>query len=125
MHRLPLLDGAEAKIKKFSRDLYEPFVFARGASVIKRKTRSASLPNMKRQLRFIESGSNTLLKRLKNAPENVFQTWANVTDVEGNTNRQKAVYKWLQLKRLLQDAAERAKRAAGWRCRKRTPPRKR
>ena len=81
MHALPLQDGTAPKIANFARDLYEMFRLATHATGARRKTRSAGATSVKRQLRYIESGSNTLLKRLRNAPENVFRAWAEAADI--------------------------------------------
>jgi hypothetical protein len=63
-------------------------------------------------LREIESGANTLLRRLSNAPPNVFEAWAGAADFADYINSHEVTYEWLQLKRLLENAAERAKQAA-------------
>jgi hypothetical protein len=111
MHGLPLQDGAALKVATFARDLCDMFLLATSAMGAKRKTRSANPNSVKRQLQHIESGSNTLLNRLRNTPENVFQAWAEATVVGDYANRHEITYEWLQLKRLLGTAAERAKRA--------------
>jgi hypothetical protein len=61
---LPLRPEAASKIADLARNLDKAFLFARVATAAKHKTRSASLSNMKRQLRYIESRANTLAKRL-------------------------------------------------------------
>jgi hypothetical protein len=104
MRALPLQAGAAPKIKNLARHLYSSFRLARLSVWSRRKTRSANPTNAKRHLRYIEQGSNTLLKRLRNAPTNVFQAWA---DADHNATKE-----WLSLKRLLENAAKRAKRAA-------------
>jgi hypothetical protein len=111
MHGLPLRDGSAPKIPNFARDLYEMFLLATHTVGTRRKTRSTSPNSVKRQLGYIESGSNTLLRRLKDASKDVFQAWANAADVTDYTDNHKVVYEWLQLRRLLEISAERAKRA--------------
>jgi hypothetical protein len=111
MHALPLQDGAALKIANFARDLYEMFLLASHLARARRKKRSASPNSVKRQLRYIESGSNTLLKRFRNAPENVFRAWADAANLADYASYYEVVYDWLQLKRLLENAAERARRA--------------
>ncbi|MFZ2143178.1 MAG: hypothetical protein WAV78_40615, partial [Xanthobacteraceae bacterium] len=75
---LPLQLGAELKIADFARDLYEMVLLARYATETRRKTRSTA--RLKQLLREIESGANTLFRRLSNAPSNVFQAWASAAD---------------------------------------------
>jgi hypothetical protein len=107
---LPLQLGAELKIADFARDLYEMVLLARYATETRRKTRSTA--RLKQLLREIESGANTLFRRLSNAPSNVFQAWASAADFADYINSHEVTYEWLQLKRLLENAAERAKQAA-------------
>jgi hypothetical protein len=110
MRALPLQVGAAPKIKNLARDLYESFRLGKLATGARRKTRSANPTNAKRHLRYIEQGSNTLLRRLRNAPTNVFQAWADADD--NAVNPREATKEWLSLQRLLENAAKRAKRAA-------------
>src|SRR5262245_57079573 len=60
MHGLPLREGAAPQIPNFARDLYEMFLLATHATGARRKTRSASPNSVKRQLRDVERGANTL-----------------------------------------------------------------
>jgi hypothetical protein len=112
MHGLPLRDGAAPRIAIFARDLWDMFLLATHVMGARRKTRSAGATSVQRQLRYIESGSNTLLKRLRNAPENVFRAWVEAADIEDYIDHHEITYEWLQLQRLLETAAERAKRAS-------------
>jgi hypothetical protein len=112
LHTLPLQDGAAPKISTFAHDLYEIFLFANQVTGARRKARSASPNSVKRQLEYIERGSNTLLKRLRNASTGVFQAWATAADAADDAAYEELLYEWLQLKRLLEYSAERAKRAA-------------
>jgi hypothetical protein len=109
MRDLPVQPGAERKIADYARELCDMLRFARYSTGIRRKTRTTA--RLKQLLREIESGSKTLLKRLNKAPSNVFQAWADTIDVV-ETDRQQVTYEWLQLKGLLEIAAERAQQAA-------------
>jgi hypothetical protein len=112
MHGLPLQDGAAPKIPNFARDVCEMLFFATHATGARRKTRSANPNNVKRQLCDLETGANTLLRRMKNAAPNVFLAWKKEADLANYGNHHEVTYEWLQLKRLLEKAAERSKRAA-------------
>ena len=109
---LPLRPEAASKIADLARNLDEAFLLARVATAAKHKTRSASPSNMKRQLRYIESGANTLTKRLKAAHPNVINAWVDAEQAAGGyADRQEVLQEWLQLKRLLENTAIRANRA--------------
>jgi hypothetical protein len=112
IRRLPLRGGAEPFIANFARDLCETFLFAKRITATKRKTRVVSPAGLKRELRFIETGAQTLARRLKDAHANVFQAWADASCPASEINRQKSTQEWLQLRRLLEDAEKRARRAA-------------
>jgi hypothetical protein len=83
-------DAADA-----ARYLYDSSVSARAAAVEKRKTGSASLASVAKQLRDIASGSSTLLRRLKSADKNVFDAWANVAE-EGSYMTRTQEWLWLE-----------------------------
>ena len=108
MRDLPVQPGAERKIADYARELCEMLRLARYSTGIRRKTRTTA--RLKQLLREIESGAKTLLRRLNKAPSIVFQAWADAVDVV-ETDRQQVTYEWLQLKGLLEIAAERAQQA--------------
>ena len=109
---LPLRPEAASKIADLARNLDEAFLLARVATAAKHKTRSANLNSAKQQLRYIESGANTLAKRLKAAHPNVINAWVDAEHAAGGyADRQEVMQEWLKLKRLLENAAKRANRA--------------
>jgi len=112
MRDLGVQPGTKSSISKFARDLAESFLFASVAATTKRKTRAVSPAGLKLRLQKIETGARRLADQLRCAHGNVFQAWvqssAPVTEIE----RQNATQEWLQLRRLLEDSAERARTAA-------------
>ena len=95
-----------------ARHLYDNFLLATGATRQKRKSGSASLTSVAKQLRDIASGSNTLLRRLKQADRNVFDAWAGAAEEDANRVVATSKQKWLQLKAMLQETVIRATRAS-------------
>jgi hypothetical protein len=89
--------------------LYENFLMAEGAAREKRKSGRASLTRVAKELKDVASGSKTLLKRLKQADRNVFDSWAGAVQEDANAT---PVEKWLQLKALLQETVTRATRSS-------------
>src|SRR5262249_1474999 len=67
---------AERDIPNLAREMCEVVVMAKGAEVERSKAGKASLAGVSGQLRYIASGADTLLKRMKKADRNVFDAWA-------------------------------------------------
>jgi hypothetical protein len=105
---LPLQNEAKDKVEDCASYLYDTFLLAKAAVREKKKDGLASPAGVARQLKYIQKGSITLLDRLKDADRNTFEAWADTSDLE----RHEATQEWLQLERLLQNAAERAEQAA-------------
>ncbi|MFL6799901.1 MAG: hypothetical protein ACJ8F3_21110 [Xanthobacteraceae bacterium] len=108
MTALRLSDGSARLIPRLARELYETNQEARVAVLQKRKQRILSRHSLERELRSIEKGANTLATRLKRAHTNVVQAWLVAAAGEG-VERSEAMQEWLQLKRLLGIAADRAR----------------
>ena len=103
---------AERHIPNLAREMCEVVVIARGAEVERSKAGKASLAGVLRQLRYIASGADTLLKRMKKADRNVFDAWADAGNAANDIPYPESIRKWLDLRRLLEDARERAVQAA-------------
>jgi hypothetical protein len=103
---------AERHIPNLAREMCEVVVIARGAEVERSKAGKASLAGVSGQLRYIASGADTLLKRMKKADRNVFDAWADAGNAANDIPYHGSIRKWLDLRRLLEDARERAVQAA-------------
>jgi hypothetical protein len=102
----------ERHIPNLAREMCEVVVIARGAEVQRSKAGKASLAGVSRQLRYIERGADTLLKRMKKADRNVFNAWADAGNAAHDIPYHGSIRKWLDLRGLLEDARERAVQAA-------------
>jgi hypothetical protein len=103
---------AERHIPNLAREMCEVAVMARGAEVERSKAGKASLAGVSGQLRYIANGADTLLKRMKKADRNVFDAWADAGNGANDIPYHGSVRRWLDLRWLLEDARERAVRAA-------------
>jgi hypothetical protein len=103
---------AERDIPNLAREMCEVVVMARGAEVERSKGGKASLAGVLGQLRYIASGADTLLKRMKKADRNVFDAWADAGNAANDIPYHESIRRWLDLRRLLEDARERAGQAA-------------
>jgi hypothetical protein len=103
---------AERHIPNLARVMCEVVVIARGAEVERSKAGKASLAGVSRQLRYIASGADTLLKRMKKADRNVFDAWADAGNAANDIPYHGSIRRWLDLRWLLEDAHERAVEAA-------------
>jgi hypothetical protein len=112
MHGLPLQPGVRPSIPNFARDLFEYYIFARTVATTKRKTRAVGPAGLKLQLRKIETGARRLATLLKSAHANVFQAWVRSREPNTDLEHQNVTREWLQLRRLLESAADRARIAA-------------
>jgi hypothetical protein len=103
---------AERHIPNLAREMCEVVVIARGAEVERSKVGKASLAGVSGQLRYIASGADTLLKRMKKADRNVFDAWADAGNAANDIPYHGSIRKWLDLRGLLEDASKRAVQAA-------------
>jgi hypothetical protein len=103
---------AERHIPNLAREMCEVVVLARGAEVARSKAGKASVAGVSRQLRYIASGADTLLKRMKKADRKVFDAWADAGNAANDIPYHESIRKWLDLRGLLEDARERAVQAA-------------
>jgi hypothetical protein len=103
---------AERDIPNLAREMCEVVAMARGAEVERSKAGKASLAGVSGQLRYIASGADTLLKRMKKADRNVFDAWADAGNAANDIPYHGSIRRWLDLRSLLEDARERAVQAA-------------
>jgi hypothetical protein len=103
---------AERHIPNLAREMCEVVVIARGAEVERSKAGKARLAGVSGQLRYIASGADTLLKRMKKADRNVFDARADAGNAANDLPYHGSIRKWLDLRWLLEDARERAVQAA-------------
>jgi len=90
-----------------AQEIYSAFLSARVAVIHKRKKGYASPVSVAKQLRQIETGLATIERRLATADKNVFEALRDTSE-----DREAAKDEWLQLRRLLLNMQDRAKRAA-------------
>jgi hypothetical protein len=89
---------AERHIPNLAREMCEVVVIARGAEVERSKAGKASLAGVSRQLRYIASGADTRLKRMKKADRNVFDAWADAGNAANDIPSHGSIRKWLDLR---------------------------
>jgi hypothetical protein len=108
---LPVKGGDKKSSTTAAQTLLDECLSAKVELRLRKKSGTASTLGVERGLKQIASRSRTLLKLLKNADRNIFEGWVHAARAE-EVGREEAKQEWLQLKSLLEDAAERANLAA-------------